>query len=197
MRAGVKADAPPGPVPVLLACGLPGTGKTVLLRAAIALRPAHERWLVIENRLAALPGGDAVPAAEGIAWHRMSGGCVCCSLAVQFRVLFTRLLREVRPARVLVEVGASADPAVFARLLADEWLAPAVRLAGVLLVVDPAREPPIRSGAARGQLAGATQVVWSARDATPAPGSFGGKPVVPFMPGRAPDAALRRALLAP
>ncbi len=197
MRAGVKADVPADLVPVVLACGLPGTGKTALLRAAIALRPAHERWLVIENRLAALPGGDAAPAPEDVTWHRMTGGCVCCSLAVSFRVLLTRLLREVRPSRVLVEVGASADPAVFAKLLADEWLARAVRPAGVLLVVDPAREPPVRGGAAREQLAGATQVVWSARDATPVPGSFGGKPVASFAPGRAPGAALRRALLAP
>ena len=197
MRAGVKADAPADRVPVVLACGLPGAGKTMLLRAATALRPSHERWLVVENRLAALPGGDAAPALEGIAWHRMTGGCVCCSLAVQFRVLLTRLLREVRPSRVLVEVGASADPAVFAKLLADEWLVRAVRPAGVLLVVDPAQEPKERTGAAREQASAASLVVWSARDGAPAPADLGGRPVVPFEPGKRPQAALRASLLAP
>ena len=182
---------------MVLVCGLPGAGKTTLLRAALSLRPAHERWLVVENRLAALPGGDPLPVVEGVTWQRMSGGCVCCSLAVQFRVLLTRLLREARPARVLVEVGASADPAVFARLLADEWLARAVRPAGVLLVVDPAHEPKERTGAAREQALAASLVVWSARDGSPAPADCFGRPVVPLEPGEPPQGGLRAALLAP
>lgn len=112
------------PVPTLLITGADRAAKTVFLRALLAIRPARERWAVLDN--------DDNPLAEDSMAHDLSiasvSGCACCTGQVSLQTGIVRLLRESRPQCLVIIVAAAAEPAALTRALQQEHLAPALRL---------------------------------------------------------------------
>lgn len=84
-----------------------------IARGAVAQQAALDAWLDARRR-----GADESPAAvlaegaffdlrvpEGIALLRLAPGCACCVGQLPLRVGLTRLLRERRPASVLLLIA--------------------------------------------------------------------------------------------
>ncbi len=69
--------------------------------------------------------------------REVPGGCICCSAQLPLRVTLTRLLREVKPERVLIEPTGLGHPAGVIDVLRSEGLASAVELRNVICLVDP------------------------------------------------------------
>src|SRR5687768_4244623 len=116
-----------------LVTGFIGAGKTTVIQRLLAQRPAHERWAVLTNEF----GAARLDAGPDIAVREVPGGCVCCTAQVSMRVALTRLLREVRPDRLLIEPTSAGHPANVMRLLREPQLARALDLRATLCVVDP------------------------------------------------------------
>jgi G3E family GTPase len=112
------------PVPTLLITGADRAAKTVFLRALLAIRPARERWALLDN--------DGNLPAEGSMAHDLSiasvSGCACCTGQVALQTGIVRLLRESRPQRLVIVVAAAAEPAALTQALRQEHLTPALRL---------------------------------------------------------------------
>ncbi|WAC46217.1 CobW-like GTP-binding protein [Pseudomonas sp. SL4(2022)] len=120
-------------IPTHVIAGPLGAGKTSLIRHLLAQRPAHERWAVLINEFG-LIGLDAALLTtydDGIALGEVAGGCVCCVNGVPFQVGLSRLLRQAKPHRLLIEPSGLGHPLqLLQQLQAAPW-------AGVLAVQEP------------------------------------------------------------
>ncbi|TXL64691.1 GTP-binding protein [Zeimonas arvi] len=138
-------------VPATLVTGLPGSGKTALLRQWLAAMPAGERWGLLLNRAdaggfrARLPGGrgDAGPGAGAAAdlgappgAVETVGGCACCAGKLAFETALVRLLRRGPWNRLLIELDGAGDPPRFVDLLRAGVAGRHLRLDEVVAVVD-------------------------------------------------------------
>nr|WP_255705764.1 MULTISPECIES: GTP-binding protein [unclassified Ectothiorhodospira] len=121
--------------------GFLGAGKTTAILHLLAHRPAHERWAVVVNEFGEVGiDGEILANAAGdeIRVREVSGGCICCTGAMNLRVALTRILREIRPDRLLLEPTGLGHPTGIVDTLRDPWLASAARLGNITCIVDPA-----------------------------------------------------------
>jgi G3E family GTPase len=120
-------------IPTHVIAGPLGAGKTSLIRNLLAQRPAHERWAVLINEFG-LVGLDAALLTtddDGVALGEVAGGCLCCVNGVPFQVGLSRLLRQAKPDRLLIEPSGLGHPLVLLEQLREmPW-------AGVLAVQEP------------------------------------------------------------
>ena len=120
-------------IPTHVIAGPLGAGKTSLIRNLLAQRPADERWAVLINEFG-LVGLDAALLAtddDGVALGEVAGGCLCCVNGVPFQVGLSRLLRQAKPDRLLIEPSGLGHPLVLLEQLREmPW-------AGVLAVQEP------------------------------------------------------------
>ena len=122
--------------PVNLITGFLGVGKTTATLDLLARRPAHAPWAVLVNEFGQVGIDGATLMQDGVAVREVPGGCICCSAQLPLRVTLTRLLREVRPQRLLIEPTGIGHPAGVIDVLRSEGLANAVELRNVICLVD-------------------------------------------------------------
>jgi G3E family GTPase len=123
--------------PVNLITGFLGVGKTTAILDLLARRPAHAPWAVLVNEFGQVGIDGATLMQDGVAVREVPGGCICCSAQLPLRVTLTRLLREVRPQRLLIEPTGIGHPAGVIDVLRSEGLANVVQLRNVICLVDP------------------------------------------------------------
>lgn len=111
-------------IPTHVIAGPLGAGKTSLIRALLAQKPATKRWAVLINEFGQI-GLDAALLTtddEGIAFAEIAGGCLCCVNGVPFQVGLARLLRKARPDRLLIEPSGLGHPGqLLAQLATAPW----------------------------------------------------------------------------
>lgn len=119
-------------IPLTLVLGHPGTGKTRLVAERVKGRPNGERWVVLlaERGRTVMAG-----VAPWLVVREIDAGCLCCVGAVALRVALTRIVREVRPDRLILEAPGLAHARRIVRAFDDYWLAQSVKLDDVLLVL--------------------------------------------------------------
>ncbi len=92
--------------------GAPRSGKSALVARLVAERPG---WLGIVNVL---------PAAGPRGLRLAPAGCPCCTARLALELVLVRALRELRPTRVLVELGNAGHQVLLRRTLCAGPLAP-------------------------------------------------------------------------
>lgn len=123
--------------PINLITGFLGVGKTTALLHLLAHRPPGEAWAVLVNEFGAI-GIDGITLAEsGVAVREVPGGCICCTAQLPLQIALTRLLRDVKPARVLIEPTGLGHPAGVIDVLQNPALAKSIALRNVICLVDP------------------------------------------------------------
>ncbi len=125
--------------PVNIVTGFLGVGKTTALRRLLADRPAGEYWAVLVNEFGevGIDGAALADTQAGLNVVEVPGGCICCTTSPQLRVSLTRLLRERRPDRLLIEPSGLGHPAGIVDLLRDPFLSVALDLRSIICLVDP------------------------------------------------------------
>lgn len=129
------------PVPTTVISGALGVGKTTAILALLAGRPEGQRWAVLVNEFGqvGLDGALISDAGDGLEVREIAGGCICCTAGLPLKVGLTRLLREVRPDRLLIEPTGLAHPASIIDTLRSPGLREAVDLRATITIVDPRR----------------------------------------------------------
>lgn len=111
-------------IPTHLICGPLGAGKTSLIRSLLSQKPATERWAVLINEFGQIGLDAALLTTDeaGISLAEVAGGCLCCVNGVPFQVGLSRLLRQAKPDRLLIEPSGLGHPAeLFAQLGRPPW----------------------------------------------------------------------------
>lgn len=130
------------PVPTNLITGFLGVGKSTAIRGLLERSPADERWAVLVNELGEVAVDGAAMAGAGgdrAAIRELPGGCLCCTLGAPLKVTLTRLVREARPDRLLIEPTGVGHPARVLDALRSEDLSTALDVRATVCLVDPRR----------------------------------------------------------
>lgn len=125
-------------IPCHLIGGPLGAGKTSLLRALLAEKPAHERWAFLINEFGAI-GLDAALLEqddENLQIAEVAGGCLCCVNGAPFQVGLSRLLRKAQPQRLFIETSGLGHPLAIAEQLQRAPWHEVLQLQPLLMVLD-------------------------------------------------------------
>ncbi len=96
--------------PTNLVMGFLGVGKTTAILDLIKQKPKHENWAVLVNEFGKVGIDGAIYANAGVTVKEIAGGCLCCAVGVPFQISLNRLLKEVRPDRLLIEPTGLGHP---------------------------------------------------------------------------------------
>ncbi|WP_269531622.1 GTP-binding protein [Chitinimonas sp. BJYL2] len=129
----------PQRVPVNLITGFLGVGKTTAIRRLLAEKPADEFWAVLVNEFGevGIDGAAIESASDQLNVVEVPGGCICCTTSPMLRVSLTKLLRQRRPDRLLIEPSGLGHPAGIIDVLRDPYLQAALDVRATITLVDP------------------------------------------------------------
>ena len=116
-----------------------GSGKTTAIRWLMAHKPAEELWVVILNEFtdAGIDALQVAQAARGNYDVRLvAGGCLCCVGELEFGKQLRDLLRNFKPARLLIEPSGAGHAADIVDTLALYEAQKALQLDSVICLVD-------------------------------------------------------------
>lgn len=126
-------------VPVNLITGFLGVGKTTAIRRLLANKPAEQYWAVLVNEFGevGIDGAAISSASAQLNVVEVPGGCICCTTSPMLRVSLTKLLRERRPDRLIIEPSGLGHPSGIIDVLRDPYLAAALDVRATITLVDP------------------------------------------------------------
>jgi G3E family GTPase len=117
-----------------------GSGKTTAIRWLMAHKPEEELWVVILNEFTDA-GIDALSVAESSRGNYdvrlVAGGCLCCVGELEFGKQLRDLLRNFKPARLLIEPSGAGHAADIIDTLALYESQKALQLDSIICLVDP------------------------------------------------------------
>jgi len=156
------------PLPVIVVTGTLGVGKTTAIAAALAGKPAQERWVVILNEFT--DSGIDVLTVAGAARGEfdvrlVTGGCLCCVGAEDFSRTLEGFVRGPRPARLYIEPSGLGHPALIIEELLAYEARGEVELVAVVALVDAQHLDVVQvAGTARDQVDAADVVLLAKAD---------------------------------
>jgi G3E family GTPase len=116
-----------------------GSGKTTAIRRLMSTKPEEELWVVILNEFTEA-GIDALKVAEGARGNYdvrlVAGGCLCCVGELEFGKQLRDILRNLKPARLLIEPSGAGHAADIVDTLAIYESQKALELDSVVCLVD-------------------------------------------------------------
>lgn len=130
--------------PTNLVTGFLGVGKTTAILDLLAHRPANEKWAVLVNEFGQVGIDGATLSRDGVAIREVPGGCICCTAQLPLKVALTKLLRDVKPDRLIIEPTGVGHPAGIIDALRDAAFAPYLELINVITLVDPRQFADVR-----------------------------------------------------
>jgi G3E family GTPase len=116
-----------------------GSGKTTAIRWLMARKPESELWVVILNEFTDA-GIDALSVAQSARGNYdvrlVAGGCLCCVGELEFGKQLRDILRNFKPARLLIEPSGAGHAADVVDTLAIYESQQALVLDSVICLVD-------------------------------------------------------------
>jgi G3E family GTPase len=116
-----------------------GSGKTTAIRWLMANKPDNELWMVVLNEFTDA-GIDALSVAEAARGQYdvrlIAGGCLCCVGELEFGKQLRDILRNFKPARLLIEPSGAGHAADIVDSLAPYETQQALSLDSVICLVD-------------------------------------------------------------
>ncbi|BCG63439.1 MAG: hypothetical protein methR_P1149 [Methyloprofundus sp.] len=117
--------------------GFLGVGKTTAILDLFKQKPKNENWAVLVNEFGKIGIDGAIYSAAGITVKEVAGGCLCCAVGLPFQVSVNRLLKEVRPDRLLIEPTGLGHPKKVLEMLVAGSFKEVLELRASICLVDP------------------------------------------------------------
>ncbi len=124
-------------IPTNLVMGFLGVGKTTAIIDLLKQKPQDEKWAVLVNEFGTVGIDGAIYSAAGAIVKEIPGGCLCCAVGVPFQVGVNRLLKKVRPNRLLIEPSGLGHPKKVLDLLVNGSFKNVLDLRASICLLDP------------------------------------------------------------
>jgi len=124
-------------IPTNLVMGFLGVGKTTAILDLLKQKPENENWAVLVNEFGKIGIDGIIYSAAGVTVKEIAGGCLCCAVGLPFQVSINRLLKEVRPDRLLIEPTGLGHPKKVLDMLITGTFKETLNLKASLCLVDP------------------------------------------------------------
>ncbi len=124
-------------IPTNLVVGFLGVGKTTAILDLLKQKPKNENWAVLVNEFGKVGIDGAIYSAAGVTVKEIAGGCLCCAVGLPFQVSVNRLLKEVRPDRLLIEPTGLGHPKKVLDMLETGSFKNVLELRASICLVDP------------------------------------------------------------
>ena len=116
-----------------------GSGKTTAIRWLMSHKPEEELWIVVLNEFTDA-GIDALQVAQSARGNYdvrlVAGGCLCCVGELEFGKQLRDILRNFKPARLLIEPSGAGHAADIIDTLATYESQQALELDSVICLID-------------------------------------------------------------
>lgn len=119
--------------------GFLGVGKTTAILDLLQQKPENENWAVLVNEFGKVGIDGAIYAAAGITVKEIAGGCLCCAVGLPFQVSINRLLKEIRPDRLLIEPTGLGHPKKVLDMLVSGTNQQVLDVRASICLVDPGK----------------------------------------------------------
>ena len=109
-------------IPTSIITGFLGVGKTTSILNLLSSKPANERWAVLVNEFGEIGIDGAifkssVQSDNNVFVQEVPGGCMCCASSLPMQVALSRLIRESKPHRLIIEPTGLGHPQEVLRAL--------------------------------------------------------------------------------
>ena len=124
-------------IPTNLVMGFLGVGKTTAILDLLKQKPTNESWAVLVNEFGKIGIDGAIYTAAGVTVKEIAGGCLCCAVGLPFQVSVNRLLKEVSPDRLLIELTGLGHPKKVLDMLVKGSFKGVLDIRSSICLVDP------------------------------------------------------------
>ncbi|MFK5947902.1 MAG: GTP-binding protein [Methylococcales bacterium] len=124
-------------IPCNLVMGFLGVGKTTAILGLLKQKPKNENWAELVNEFGQIGIEGAIYSAASVTVKEIAGGCLCCAVGLPFQVSINRLLKEVRPDRLLIEPTGLGHPKKVLDILLTGGFKEILQLRASICLVDP------------------------------------------------------------
>lgn len=124
-------------VPTNIISGFLGVGKTTAILSLFANKPANEKWAVLVNEYGKVGIDGKIYQANGIEVKEIPGGCVCCAQGLPLQVAVNRILREIKPDRLILESSGIGHSGGVIKTLTGENFNQVLTIKAGICLLDP------------------------------------------------------------
>ncbi len=124
-------------IPTNLIMGFLGVGKTTAILNLLEQKPENEKWAVLVNEFGKVGIDGAIFEMAGATVKEIAGGCLCCAVGLPFKVSINRLLKDIRPDRLIIEPTGLGHPKKVLEMLENRYFRDVLDLKATICLVDP------------------------------------------------------------
>ena len=123
-------------IPTNIISGFLGCGKTTAIQHLIKQKSRDERWAVIVNEFGQIGIDGALLENDSVRIKEIPGGCLCCVSSQSLNVGLNKIIREVKPQRILIEPTGLGHPKKLIESLTGEFYKTVLDLRAVINLLD-------------------------------------------------------------
>ncbi|EHM42659.1 GTP-binding protein [Anaeroglobus geminatus] len=123
-------------IPVYIVSGFLGSGKTTFIQHLLGQMRDTGKVMVIENDFGEVSFDSALLKKQGIRFEELASGCICCTLAGDFKKSLHKVLQEASTDCIIIEPSGVAKLSDIIAVCQDKELTGAIRLVRAVTVVD-------------------------------------------------------------
>ena len=128
-------------VKVYVVSGFLGAGKTTFIQQLIQELPDPTRVLILENDFGQVNLDGAILREKGYTVRELTSGCICCSLAGDFRRALVDILDTQDVDYIIIEPSGVSQLSDILAICKDSSIAKRIELTGCVSIVDAMRAP--------------------------------------------------------
>lgn len=133
-------------VPTNIVTGALGAGKTTLITALLANKPASEKWAILVNEFGEVGIDGAILSAatatkslvpSKVFVREIAGGCMCCTSGLSMQIALNQLLAVSKPDRLIIEPTGLGHPKEVLDTLSAQHYQSVLDMRATLTLIDP------------------------------------------------------------
>lgn len=123
-------------IPTTIITGFLGVGKTSAILHLLKNKPTDEVWAVLVNEYGSMGIDADILAGHGAFVEQVPGGCICCAQGLPFEVAINKLIKNVRPDRLIIEPSGLAHPLRIITQLNRGYFKTLLSIKAIICLVD-------------------------------------------------------------